>query len=212
MSLTIRSLMSFFTLVNGSTATLSETIISSLLPLLCARSARKSAMRFCSGAAWSWSLRSCARAVPLGPLRSCSADGKCLSPAPATALPDMISIALFMASSSLLRSFCLLSKSVFLSLHSASVSKRYVLSSARSAVICARSPSASALACSVSPLVAVFLEISWLAFSMLSASCCTICSKACCAFFSSISVSYFFWLNSDFSFLSMSTMPPDWNS
>mmetsp|Transcript_52197 Transcript_52197/g.114184 ORF Transcript_52197/g.114184 Transcript_52197/m.114184 type:complete len:266 (+) Transcript_52197:667-1464(+) len=176
---TMRSLIIFFTLVKGSAATRCEARARTRLLSCVARPSRKAAMRACRGL---WlELRSCARAV------ACTSAGRCLSPEPATASLDMMSMALLTASSSSARSFWRLSKSADFWAQRALVSSRYFSSSALSASVCALSPSASAFACSVSARVAVFLEISCSAFSMLSDSCCSICSNACCAVISSFS-------------------------
>mmetsp|Transcript_11807 Transcript_11807/g.32885 ORF Transcript_11807/g.32885 Transcript_11807/m.32885 type:complete len:211 (+) Transcript_11807:937-1569(+) len=208
MSLTIKSLIIFLTLTNGSAAARSATMASTLLPVDLARPARKATSRSCSGL--DASLRSCASAAPR--LESCSSWGRCFSPEPFTEPLEMMSVAFAMASSSSWRSFCRASKSAVFTLQSACVSMRYLLSSSLSAVVIFSSPSVSASSASFSARVSVFLLISCSAFSMLSASCWRICSNACCAVFSSISISYFFWPNSPFSFSSMSTTPCDWNS
>mmetsp|Transcript_52442 Transcript_52442/g.135329 ORF Transcript_52442/g.135329 Transcript_52442/m.135329 type:complete len:222 (-) Transcript_52442:830-1495(-) len=154
MSVEMRSLIIFFTLVKGSAATRCEASASTWLFRCCARSDRNWAMRACRGLCWP-ELRSCARATP-----RCTSVGRCFSPEPRTESLDMISTASLMVASSSSRSFWRLSKSAVFCVHSAAVSSRYFWSSARSAVVCARLPSASALACWVSARRTSFLEIS----------------------------------------------------
>mmetsp|Transcript_136230 Transcript_136230/g.423335 ORF Transcript_136230/g.423335 Transcript_136230/m.423335 type:complete len:231 (-) Transcript_136230:886-1578(-) len=146
MSCTMRSLMSFLTLPKGSAATRCETCESSRLPLRRARSARKEAMRSCSGLCWPCC--SCAKAEwPCA--RAWTNDGRFFSPAPATEELEMISIAFSsVVISSALRAWRLLKSSAFW-LQSVVASPRYLVSSAWSLVVAARSPSISAFSCCV---------------------------------------------------------------
>mmetsp|Transcript_127012 Transcript_127012/g.367669 ORF Transcript_127012/g.367669 Transcript_127012/m.367669 type:complete len:260 (-) Transcript_127012:671-1450(-) len=207
MSLTMRSLIIFLTFTNGSSATRWETMDNKRLSMALALTDRNVEILCCKGLAWL--ARNCDNdLVP----RFCNMLGRCFFAAPETFSDDSMSMACWMASSSSPRSFCLDSKSEPLTLHMARISLRYFSSSALSDAIWARSPECSALYSWVSARRPVFFEISCLAFSMLSVNCWYICSKACLEFISSRSSSYFLVPNSSFSFSSMSTTLPDWNS
>mmetsp|Transcript_52445 Transcript_52445/g.135338 ORF Transcript_52445/g.135338 Transcript_52445/m.135338 type:complete len:226 (-) Transcript_52445:830-1507(-) len=158
MSFEIRSLIILFTLSKGSLATCWAMSSSVRLLQVRARPLRNDAMRAWSGLWLLLLLRSCISATPLW--RTCSIDGRYFSPAPATLSLERISTASLMDASSSARSFWRLSKSLSFVWQSAVMSSRYFWSSARSAVVCARLPSASALACWVSARRTSFLEIS----------------------------------------------------
>mmetsp|Transcript_21985 Transcript_21985/g.60078 ORF Transcript_21985/g.60078 Transcript_21985/m.60078 type:complete len:278 (-) Transcript_21985:708-1541(-) len=208
-SWTMRSLMSFFTFPKGSAATRCETCESSRLPLRRARSARKEAMRSWRGSCCA--VCSCARAVPPR-ARAWRREGRYFSPAPATDELEMISIAFSSVWISSARSACRLLKSSAFWPHSAVAPSRYFRSSSRPLVVDAKSPWSSASDCCVWARSVDFFETSCSAFSVLSFSCCMIISYACFALSSSAMSSDLLLPNSSFSFSSISTTPPDWNS
>mmetsp|Transcript_84321 Transcript_84321/g.149036 ORF Transcript_84321/g.149036 Transcript_84321/m.149036 type:complete len:234 (+) Transcript_84321:623-1324(+) len=156
---TMSSIM-VFTLAIGSDVTLSAMAASSLL---CSFSAR-----CCSNWATCCSpglrrLLSCAKAWPWTRL------GRCLSALPATASPEIISMAFPTASSSSLRSFCLASKSAVFFFQSISRSFLYFVSASRSDFVSSSSASAAALSCRIAAFCLSFALLSEVA-SLLSAS------------------------------------------
>mmetsp|Transcript_67537 Transcript_67537/g.128543 ORF Transcript_67537/g.128543 Transcript_67537/m.128543 type:complete len:204 (+) Transcript_67537:909-1520(+) len=200
------SLIIFFTLVNGLAWTCCAKSDSNRLPLLLARAARKAAIlaRSCGLCT---SPRSCARAASLAVELRTRREGRWAEPA-STASLETISMAFLIVSISSARSAERASKSDDLTLQSAVISSRYFWSASNSAVVVALSASVSALSFCVAPFSSDFFEISLLASSMLSASCCIMASYACEVFNSSFSSSIFLVLKSAFSFSSMSTTPP----
>mmetsp|Transcript_50625 Transcript_50625/g.141774 ORF Transcript_50625/g.141774 Transcript_50625/m.141774 type:complete len:243 (+) Transcript_50625:889-1617(+) len=173
-SFEIKSLMSFFTFLNGSLAARNAASESKRLPVRWARPARNAAARSRKGLCAS--LESCIAIAGFAE-RHClswSSVGKCVSPAPATVLLEMTSMALSNAPISSARSLWRLLKSAAFCSQSAVMSSKYVWSSSRSFVVCAKSPSSAALVAAVCERNSFFLETSCSAFSMLSISCCMI--------------------------------------
>mmetsp|Transcript_60811 Transcript_60811/g.96503 ORF Transcript_60811/g.96503 Transcript_60811/m.96503 type:complete len:222 (-) Transcript_60811:178-843(-) len=119
---TIRSLIIFFTFVNGLASALKAIADNKRLPVLRACSLRKDATFCCRG--FMVLLLNCDNACILV-LSVWSNVGRYFSPDPATAWLEMISIALDIASSSPARSSCRLSKSVFFCVQRATVSSKY---------------------------------------------------------------------------------------
>mmetsp|Transcript_54185 Transcript_54185/g.126116 ORF Transcript_54185/g.126116 Transcript_54185/m.126116 type:complete len:204 (+) Transcript_54185:679-1290(+) len=108
LSRAIKSLIIFVTFAKGSSATLSATVARKALPERLARSESNEAARRWAGPALLSLLSSCTRARCRS---SRSADGRCACAAPATSGLEMISMALWMASSSLARRTCRFSNS-----------------------------------------------------------------------------------------------------
>mmetsp|Transcript_118103 Transcript_118103/g.252379 ORF Transcript_118103/g.252379 Transcript_118103/m.252379 type:complete len:293 (-) Transcript_118103:705-1583(-) len=131
---------------------------------------------------------------------------------PETSGEERISTALAMASISSVRSFCFSAKDNFFSVHSVVTLLRVCSLSALTVLVEASCFVSRAAFATLRSFSAVFSSMSLFAFSMAAVRSWTFMSEACFEFISSFWVSPNLDRKSSFSFLSKSTIPPDWNS
>mmetsp|Transcript_29540 Transcript_29540/g.84862 ORF Transcript_29540/g.84862 Transcript_29540/m.84862 type:complete len:258 (-) Transcript_29540:730-1503(-) len=200
-----RSLIIFFTLRKGSSATRPASIERTRL-----LRSRARACRYEAALDWTSLRRSALRAA--SDAACCAREGRCLSALPDTASLEMISMALLRATSSSERSCCRATKSVAFCSHVAVSSLRYCTSALLVVVVSSRSPSVLALACSLFALVADFWPLSWVACRICAFRSCISIPYACCVLISSLSRVVRSATNLSSSFASTSMTPWDWNS
>mmetsp|Transcript_14799 Transcript_14799/g.34010 ORF Transcript_14799/g.34010 Transcript_14799/m.34010 type:complete len:241 (+) Transcript_14799:871-1593(+) len=139
-------------------------------------------------------------------------SARCFSALPMTSGEERISTALAIASISSVRSCCFSWKDMVFSVHSVVTS----LCKFSFSAFCASVSASSFLSCATFSALRSFTPVvsstSFFLFSMESVRSCTIIAEACFEFISSFWLSPSFSLNWSCSFLSMSTMLPDWNS
>mmetsp|Transcript_142400 Transcript_142400/g.455096 ORF Transcript_142400/g.455096 Transcript_142400/m.455096 type:complete len:259 (-) Transcript_142400:822-1598(-) len=159
---TTRSLIIFLTCSNGSEETrvakLSRMGLESSWLLFCKYSTTRACAPRCERP-----MNTETRAVAL-PLLLCAKDGKYVSALPFTAEPEMISMALLMASSSSARRAWRDSKSLAFCSQVAERSPRYASSASRVATVSLKSPSAVALDCIALALASDFSSLSAVAW------------------------------------------------
>mmetsp|Transcript_126518 Transcript_126518/g.366247 ORF Transcript_126518/g.366247 Transcript_126518/m.366247 type:complete len:279 (-) Transcript_126518:648-1484(-) len=140
------------------------------------------------------------------------ANAKCFSALPMTSGEERISTALAMASISSARSCCFSWKDMLFSEHSVVISDSVF----SFAAFCSSVSASSFLSCASSSALRSFTilvsSISWFLFSMESWRSWMIIAEACLEFISAFWLSPSFSLNWSCKRLSISTMPPDWNS
>mmetsp|Transcript_61557 Transcript_61557/g.173892 ORF Transcript_61557/g.173892 Transcript_61557/m.173892 type:complete len:259 (-) Transcript_61557:819-1595(-) len=167
---TMRSLIIFLTRSNGSEETrvakLSRMGLESSWLLFCKYSTTRACAPRCERP-----MNTETRAVAL-PLLLCAKDGKYVSALPFTAEPEMISMALLMASSSSARRAWRDSKSLAFCSQVAERSPRYASSASRVATVSLKSPSAVALDCIALALASDFSSLSAVAWVTWAARSC----------------------------------------
>mmetsp|Transcript_123555 Transcript_123555/g.331875 ORF Transcript_123555/g.331875 Transcript_123555/m.331875 type:complete len:358 (+) Transcript_123555:652-1725(+) len=203
---TMRSLIIFFTFLNGSSCARAAIWDSTRLPVCSARSCRYAAARPC--ASGTDSDRSAASEEAFVWSRA----GRCFSALPCTAPLEMISMACAKASSSSARSVCRDSKSEAFCAQMAVRSSRYFLSAARVSVVSVRSALASAAIWRFFALNCVLSEMSALAWSLWAVMSCIVSVYAFFLSSSSFSSVVRSLMNLSSNLASISMMPCDWNS
>mmetsp|Transcript_1432 Transcript_1432/g.3867 ORF Transcript_1432/g.3867 Transcript_1432/m.3867 type:complete len:298 (-) Transcript_1432:655-1548(-) len=209
----IKSLINFLTLTNGSAAIFCANIASSLffnrLPS-CSKKSSTCPRTPAVSEAEAPRNPNCAMALPV--FFAVAARDKCCSAAPCTPSAERISMAFSNASISSARNCCFSSKECCFSLHSTFVSDKDLASSTCTAWVELNCFFKFAASSCFDDLFIDLSETSCFAVSSDDDKSCANMSCACCEFISSFSSSLFFSTNSPRNRLSISTIPPDWNS
>mmetsp|Transcript_75358 Transcript_75358/g.190586 ORF Transcript_75358/g.190586 Transcript_75358/m.190586 type:complete len:255 (-) Transcript_75358:774-1538(-) len=163
---TMRSLIIFFALAKGSSATRTASAESTRL-LRCRPWTRRNSATRCWGTSAAED-RNCAKEDPA----FCAKDGKYFSAFPLTASLDKISMAFWIASISSARNCCRDSKSEAFCWQVAVKSARYFSSASIVVVVSVKSPWASAFACNFFAFVSAFSPRSCVAWSICALRSC----------------------------------------